>query len=278
MSAYTEFFLNSPSSIVQLELLMISHPSFSQDFYLVRNATNGVSVSGLGFDGINLFDPNDPDFLTDYYVAQDGTTQYNNLWSATGFIPLVPGATYRRSSWSVFYAYYDENKNFIAEYEGTTVSASEFTVPPGVTYGRFSIRDTGLSGFRIVRGAELLPWRAFGEADFQYYPLKISGIGTRENLDFGIRIDLGDLGELLPDQLDKIFSDATFDTLPTVKYWTYRSDDLTTPLYGPLVLEVKNVNFTRLGATLDAKAPSLNVNRTGERYKTSRFPMLRGFL
>lgn len=42
---YAEFFLNTSSSIIQLELLEISHPSFSQTYRLVRNAINGVTVT-----------------------------------------------------------------------------------------------------------------------------------------------------------------------------------------------------------------------------------------
>lgn len=166
MSDYSEFFLNSLSSVVQLELLEISHPDFSQTYYLVRNATNGVTVT-----------------LEDASVIE-----------------------------------------------------------------------------------------------FAYYPLRISPIGSRENLDFGIRVDLGDLGDVLPVELDAVASASGYDVKPTVKYRTYRSDDLTAPLYGPVVLEVESFSFTREGASFEAKAQSLNLNRTGEGYSFDRFPMLRGFL
>jgi hypothetical protein len=278
MSAYSEFFLNSPSSIVQLELLMISHPSFTQDYRIVRNAVNGVTVEGLGSAGINLFNPSDPDVVTGKYVHPNGSLSTNASYTASGYVPLVPGTTYTRHATVSFYAYYDQDQNFLSEYQDNTVGTATFTVPEGVAYGRFSIINSHLSTFRIVRGTSAGDPVDYGEAPFTYYPLRIVGNGTRENLDFGIRIDLGDLGEVLPLELDNIATDLTYGTLPVIRYWTYRSDDLTTPLYGPLVLEAKNVNFTREGATLDAKAPSLNVNRTGERYKTSRFPMLRGFL
>jgi hypothetical protein len=166
MSEYSEFFLNSLSSVVQLELLEVTHPDFTQPYYIVRNAVNGVTVT-----------------LEDASVV-----------------------------------------------------------------------------------------------DFVYYPLKITPIGTRENLDFGVRVDLGDLGEVLPVELDAVASAAGYDTKPTVKYRTYRSDDLTAPLYGPVVLEVENFSFTREGSSFEAKAPSLNINQTGEIYSFDRFPMLRGFI
>lgn len=43
--AYVEFFLNCAASVVRLECLEISHPSFSQVYRVVRNATQGVSVT-----------------------------------------------------------------------------------------------------------------------------------------------------------------------------------------------------------------------------------------
>ena len=44
MSAYSEFFLNSKSSVVQLELVEISHPNFTKVYRVVRNAVQGVTV------------------------------------------------------------------------------------------------------------------------------------------------------------------------------------------------------------------------------------------
>lgn len=114
--------------------------------------------------------------------------------------------------------------------------------------------------------------------NFEYYPLRISNMGTRENLDFGIKVDFGDLGEIIPEEIDAIHETDGFGFKPLIVYRTYRSDDLTSPLYGPLVLEATSFSFTREGSTFEAKAPSLNINSTGEIYDLERFPMLRGFL
>lgn len=113
---------------------------------------------------------------------------------------------------------------------------------------------------------------------FTYYPMNITPLGTRDDLDQGFRIDLGDIGEILPTELDAVDTANTFGTKPTVTYRTYRSDDLTAPLFGPINLEVTSFSFNREGASFEAKAPQLNVNKTGEIYKQERFPMLRGFL
>lgn len=166
MSQYSEFFLNSKSSVVQLELLEIYHPDFTQTYRVVRNCTDGVTVT----------------------------------------------------------------------LENATVET------------------------------------------FDYYPLKITSTGSREDLDFGLQIDFGDLGEVLPVELDAVSSAAGYGTKPTITYRAYRSDDLTAPMLGPYELEVTSFNFNREGASFEAKAPSLNVNTTGELYKIERFPMLKGFL
>lgn len=171
MSEYTEYFLNSKSSVVQLELLEITHPSFTKPYRIVRNAIRGVTVT----------------------------------------------------------------------LEGTA---------PG-------------------NGASV---------HFDYYPLKITPNETRDNLDCAFNIEVGDLGEVLPIELDAVSAADTFETKPTVIYRTYRSDDLTKPLFGPLILEIGEINFNDTGAVFEAKAPSLNVSQTGEIYSVSRFPMLRGFM
>lgn len=135
--------------------------------------------------------------------------------------------------------------------------------------------------YRIVRNAVqgvTVKLENGSSATFDYYPLAIENAGVRDDLDQAITINLGDLGEVLPKELDEIASNNGLGTKPTVVYRTYRSDDLTRPLFGPVTLEVTSFAFNREGSTFEAKAPSLNVNKTGELYKLDRFPMLRGFL
>jgi uncharacterized protein DUF1833 len=167
--AFAEFFLNTPSNIVQLETIELSHPSFSQTFWIVRNAINGL-------------------------VATDET-------------------------------------------------------------------DT-------VR-------------TFVYYPLKIVPSSTSNDLDQTIQVQFGDLGEILPQQLDLLLpsgEETPMLTKPTLIYRTWRSDDLSAPLNGPYTFNVDNVAFQKEGATLSCSAQQLNVAATGELYSISRFPMLIGYL
>lgn len=114
--------------------------------------------------------------------------------------------------------------------------------------------------------------------NYQYYPLKILSLGARGDLDQGLQIVLGDLGEVLPQEIDAVSDGDGFGEKPVVKYRTYRSDNLLVPLYGPLLLEVTTFSFTREDSSFEARAPQLNINKTGEIYEIDRFPMLRGLL
>jgi hypothetical protein len=115
-------------------------------------------------------------------------------------------------------------------------------------------------------------------AFFRYYPASVKPLGASDDLDASIRINLGDLGEVLPLELDAVAAAGAFNIKPAVRYWVYRSDDLTQPIFGPIHLEGPQISFNTEGATLDASAPSLNVARTGELYRLATFPMLAGTL
>lgn len=166
MSDYSEYFLNSKSSVAQLECMEISHSSFSQTYYLVRNAANGIHV--------------------------------------------------------------------------THEDASEH--------------------------------------DYIYVPMRFKLQTVRTDLDHILSVEMGDLGQIVPQELDLVAADENFLELPQVIYRVYKSDDLENVLYGPSFLELKSFNLNREGCAFEAKAPSLNANKTGERYSLPRFPMLKGLL
>lgn len=164
MSRYSEFYLNSASSIVKLDVLTISHPNFTQVFNIVRNAIAGVTV----------------------------------------------------------------------------------------------MLETGA----IVA--------------FEYYPLQITPTGSDTDLDQVLKCTLGDLGQLLPQQLDAVRTAGTFKIKPKLVYRQYRSDDLTLPIEGPDAFTIDSIAFDGKGATFQASAPRVNLTGTGQRYTFDRFPMLRG--
>jgi hypothetical protein len=168
-SPYSQFFLNANSNIIQFETIQISHPLFSQIYYIVRNAVAGIN----------------------------------------------------------------------ATLEDATVKA------------------------------------------FAYYPMQITPSGSYNDLDQTLQIVFGDLGQVLPQELDRLNLSVgaipgTY-TKPTLKYRTFRSDDLSGPLFGPVVFLIDTIAFTKQGATFRCSARRLNLAATGEPYGMDRFPMLRGF-
>lgn len=136
----------------------------------------------------------------------------------------------------------------------------------------------------IVRNPN--PWmqrQVLGHGDgtvqeYEYLPLRLKPKDSRGDLDFGMRVDLGDLGEIIPDELQRVIDAGTSHIRPTVIYRAWRSDKLNAPMIGPIVMQADEITRTRDGASFDAIAPYLNLTRTGEAYTLERFPMLRGFL
>lgn len=135
--------------------------------------------------------------------------------------------------------------------------------------------------YRIVRNAingVTVTLENSQQATFDYYPVKITPSQQKGDLDHTLKISFGDLGEVLPSELDLVTAANQLGTKPTLIYRTYRSDDLSTPLYGPIQVEIVEITFNKEGATFEAKAPTLNTNQTGQAYTFERFPMLKGFL
>lgn len=166
MSAYTEFFLSSGRNVAMLELLEISHPNFSQTYYITRSQIGGVTV-----------------------IHEDSTTH-----------------------------------------------------------------------------------------DYTYVPCEITRDKVSDDMDSSVKIQLGDLGDILSVETDNVRIANGFSIKPTVRFRIYREDVLSMPIDGPFIYELSNFAFNNQGTIFDAAAPSLNSTGTGETYKVGRFSMLRAFL
>lgn len=116
------------------------------------------------------------------------------------------------------------------------------------------------------------------EVYFEYYPIELRPQATRDDLDYGVEIEFGDLGEILPNEFDAIAASNGFDTKPTFKYRSYRSDDLAKPMFGPIELEIKDFEFNKGGVRFNAIARQANSHKTGIIYRVDDFPMMRNFL
>lgn len=135
--------------------------------------------------------------------------------------------------------------------------------------------------YRIVRNAnDLLIVRHENglQYTYEYQPLSIKLGDSTTDLDQSIKIVFGDLGELIPYEVGNIIADDSWSELPVLKYRVFDSSNLESPLLGPIVMNIIGVAFTNEGSTLECQPSSTNINKTGERYKLDRFPMLKGFL
>lgn len=114
---------------------------------------------------------------------------------------------------------------------------------------------------------------------YEYYPLQIDRGTTNDDLDQTLSITLGDMGAVLPVQIDAVNSSNFADIKPTIKFRIYRHDDLTKPIYSLQTLEVSSLSRDGTGAaTFVAKAVELNNTKTGQIYSLNEYPSLRGFL
>jgi hypothetical protein len=113
---------------------------------------------------------------------------------------------------------------------------------------------------------------------FEYYPLKITKAETSDNLEYSIKIEFGDVGENVPDEIERVVAANTFLTKPVFIYRSYKSDNLALPMFGPITLEITELNLDRNGCAFEAKAKNLNINGSGITYSVSKFPSLRSFL
>ena len=113
--------------------------------------------------------------------------------------------------------------------------------------------------------------------EYAYYPLSVRFSSSREDLDFGVEIEFGDLEGNLQDEMDTIWAADGFTVKPTCVVRHYRSDDLSEPIFGPLNLVVEELAFNYQGAQFDAVAPFKNLSSTGRIYNLNDFKMMRGF-
>lgn len=152
--------------------------------------------------------------------------------------------------------------------------------PVGVVgYDTFEIKHSSFSQtYRIVRNAAdgLTATTIDGEVFFSYYPLAFNKPKSDQTLDQNIELTFGDLGEILPNEIDRVINDSSFSEEPELIYRFYRSDSLGAPV-SELGLRVKSISFNHEGAVLQASAKTIKATRTGEYYTVGRFSMLTGF-
>lgn len=116
-----------------------------------------------------------------------------------------------------------------------------------------------------------------GSFDYSYLPMQIRRLGAPNNLDQNLRITLGDVGQIVAQEIEEVIRTNAMATRPVLKYRAYSSEDLTVPMFGPTVHEIVTPIFTKQGVSFEATSPRLNLSRTGKLYEVKQFPMLKPF-
>lgn len=115
-----------------------------------------------------------------------------------------------------------------------------------------------------------------GPQTFTYLPMRIRPGEIRNNLGFSIDIDIAlSDGNAMTNYARGWSAGPTTQSLV---YRVFRSDQPTTMMFGPIILDIKESVINADGMTVTAQSRELNRNRTGRLYTFERFEGLRGFV
>lgn len=112
---------------------------------------------------------------------------------------------------------------------------------------------------------------------YQYCPMLLKRSDSNESLEQSITVTIGDVGQIIYAEYELMILENNMNVKPTCVYRSYKSSNLNEPL-DIFNLEINNITMNKDGANFQIVAPIVNATGTGERYDTTRFPMLRGFL
>lgn len=115
-------------------------------------------------------------------------------------------------------------------------------------------------------------------ADYQYAPIKVDRGQSNEKLSQTITVTIGDLGMIIPTEVDKIL-DSEFELEhPTLTYRSFLSSNLNEPYETSRGLKVTENTPQKFGAVLKAKTRSLNDRKSFRKFSLDKWRALRGFL
>lgn len=118
-----------------------------------------------------------------------------------------------------------------------------------------------------------------GGAYYAYAPIGIKKSNVNDDLDQSITVTVGDLGQALTDDLDRVRADEQYLKIkPVLNYYEYLLSNLNAPALSVTGLEVTDAQFAKEGVAFVCRAKQLNLTKTGLIYSLDKFPTLRGFL
>lgn len=113
---------------------------------------------------------------------------------------------------------------------------------------------------------------------FEYYPFEITKNNESGDMDQTYTVNFGDLGSVLPYELDRVDALGLIDSKVNVIYRQHVSDDLTQQLGNAISLKSRQFNFSQDGCQFILEARNIKDGKIGDIYTLNRFPTLRAFL
>lgn len=114
---------------------------------------------------------------------------------------------------------------------------------------------------------------------YQYMPIQLQKSKASSDLDQSINITIGDVSEIIPDEIDRVRQSNLFSTVkPIVNYREYYADDLTRPCLEDVLLEVTDYSLQREGTVFKAEARDISNTKTGLVYNLDTHPLLRAYV
>lgn len=137
-----------------------------------------------------------------------------------------------------------------------------------------------LNTYRVVRnddrGVYVQHTEGAGQVFYEYLPMSIQRSGMLGDLDQTLTVSISGLGDVLPDEFERVIEGQYSDVKPTVNYRLYSSDNLNTPIHYLLGLQLSGVSMNHKAVTFKAESPRLNTAKTGDIFALDRFSGLKG--
>lgn len=113
---------------------------------------------------------------------------------------------------------------------------------------------------------------------YDYLPITVQPSSSTDSLEQSFKMGIGDVGDVMPFEIDRLRNGKHATTRPTVNYRIYLTSDLTRPVMSVLGLQITDNAPQRQGSVFTCKAKEVNKTSTGIKYTLADYPTLRGFL
>lgn len=115
-------------------------------------------------------------------------------------------------------------------------------------------------------------------AYYEYAPIKLQRGQSNEKLSQTITVTIGDLGMIIPQEVDRLYGSEHELEHPMLTYRSYLLSNLNEPFETARGLKITENTPQPWGAMFKAQVRSLNDNKSGRGFTLDKWRALRGFL